>query len=289
MKILLFGGSGQLGYEVHNRARDLNFEVVSPVISEVNISEEAQVKFLIKEVKPDIILNAAAYTAVDNAEKEKEEAFRINRDGVAHIGHAAKELGCRVIHVSTDYVFDGKGKVPIREEDATNPINVYGESKLAGERVLQEIYPEGSLTVRTSSLHGQRGINFVHTMLKLFAELPVVKVVDDQIMSPTWAGWLAEVLLDLGRLSTTGVIHASCSGAISWFDFAEEILKLTHAQSGSKAVLERIPSTDLKRPAPRPMYSVLDCSKLAGILGRSPIPWKVGLTEHLREIGYKVP
>ncbi len=288
MKILLFGGSGQLGFEVQKRAFDLDFEVISPVLSEVDITNAQQVRFLAKQVGPDLILNAAAYTAVDKAETDREEAYRINRDGAAVVALAARDLNCRMIHVSTDYVFDGAGNSPLTETSPTNPINVYGASKLEGEREVLKLLGDQGLVVRTSSLHGQRGENFVHTMIKLFSEREVVKVVDDQWMTATWAGWLAEVLLDLGRMKCGGIVHAACSGALTWFDFATAIHNQVKAKNEAigRCRVERTSVKEFVRPAKRPLYSVLDCSRLATLLGRKPITWQEGLRNHLSEIGY---
>lgn len=286
MRILLFGGSGQLGYEIQKRAYDLNFEMVSPVISEVDIADLEQVTFLARKFKPELIVNSAAYTAVDKAEEEQAKAYRVNRDGAAHAAEAAKLVGARLIHVSTDYVFPGDGNVPLSEDSPVGPKNVYGASKLAGEEAVVSILGERALVVRTSSLHGQRGENFVHTMLKLFAERNVVRVVDDQFMSPTWAGWLAEAMLDLAKLGVGGVFHASCAGAISWYDFAAEILALAEPRlaDGTVCRLERTSVADFPRPAARPRYSVMDCSKLSKALGRRPLAWREGLRAHLRDI-----
>lgn len=286
MKILLFGGSGQLGYEIQQRAYDLNFEMVSPVVSEVDVSDIDQVLFLSRKFKPEVIVNAAAYTAVDKAEDEQALAFAVNRDGAAHAAEAAKAIGARLIHISTDYVFPGTGETPLTEESPVGPLNVYGASKLAGEEEVLRILGERALVLRTASLHGQRGDNFVHTMLKLFSERQLVRVVRDQVMSPTWAGWLAESILDLAKLGTGGVMHATCAGAISWFDFAAEILALAEPRlpDGSVCRLESTTIAEFPRPAARPRYSVLDCTKLSKVLGRRPIPWREGLRAHLRDI-----
>lgn len=288
MKILLFGGSGQLGFEVQKRAFDLDFEVVSPVMSEVDITNISQVNFLTQKVRPDLVVNAAAYTAVDKAESEQDEAFKINRDGAGVVAQASREVGCRMIHVSTDYVFEGNGNTPLTERSLTNPLNVYGASKLAGEQQVLSILGKRGLVVRTSSLHGQRGENFVHTMIKLFSERELVKVVSDQWMSPTWAGWLAEVLLDLGRIECDGVVHASCAGAICWYDFAFAILESvrTKNENARRCKLEKTSVNEFVRPAKRPLYSVMDCTRLTSLLGRRPIPWQEGLRSHLSEIGY---
>ena len=287
MKILLFGGAGQLGFELTKRAADLNFSVVSPVISEVDISSLEQVRFIAQRLKPDLIINSAAYTAVDQAESNRDEAFRVNRDGARNVAMVAKELGSRLLYVSTDYVFDGEQGTPLTESDPTNPLGVYGASKLAGEQAVQEAYGAEALIVRTSSLHGQRGENFVHTMLKLFDEREIVRVVSDQFMSPTWAGWLAEVMLDLVRMRATGVVHASCAGVISWLDFAKKIHELGKPMQGDswRAQLAPLSMEELGRPAKRPRYSAFDTTRLAQLLGRPALPWEEGLRNHLREIG----
>ncbi len=286
MKILLFGGSGQLGYEIQQRAYDLNFELVSPVISEVDISDLDQVVYLSRKFRPEVIVNAAAYTAVDKAEEDRVPAFAVNRDGAAHTAEAAKVVGARLVHISTDYVFSGTGETPLTEESPVGPLNVYGASKLAGEEEVTRILGDRALILRTSSLHGQRGENFVHTMLKLLTERQVVRVVQDQIMSPTWAGWLAESILDLAKLGTGGLFHASCAGAVSWYDFAAEIVALTEPRlpDGSVCRLEPTTLADFPRPAIRPRFSVLDCSKLTKVLGRRPLSWREGLRAHLRDI-----
>ncbi len=291
MKILLFGGAGQLGKEIQKRAADLNFEVVSPVVKELDISEKDQVIYLARQVKPDVILNSAAFTAVDQAEQEQELAFQINRDGAAYAAMAARQSGARLIHISTDYVFSGEGKTPLKESDPTDPRSVYGASKLAGEQAVLEENPERSVIVRTSSLHGAYGHNFVHTMLSLFEQKDELRVVNDQIMSPTWAGWLSEVLLDICRTDHAGILHASGRGAISWFDFATRIYEYSRQALNRKGELKIIPATsqEYTRPAPRPAYSVLDCSLLARVIGREIPGWEIGLEMHLREINKWAP
>ena len=287
MKFLLFGGSGQLGFEIQKRAADLNFEVFSPDETEVNISEARQVLYLCSQVKPDLILNCAAYTAVDKAEQEQDLCFKINAEGARNVAQGAKENGARLIHISTDYVFDGELGRALREDDPVNPLSVYGKSKLAGEQEILKIYPERSLVVRTASLYGQRGINFVRTMLELFKTRELVKVVSDQYSSPTWAGWLAEVLLDMSRIESSGVVHAVSKGAVSWYDFAVKILELSREriESHPNLKVEKTTAAEFARPAPRPRYSELDCSKLTKLIGRPPITWQDALATHLKELG----
>jgi len=284
VKILLLGGSGQLGFEIQKRAHDLNFDLISPVLSELDIGDVDQLLFLARRIKPTLILNCAAYTNVDGAEAHREEAFRVNSTGARNSAIAAKETGCRLIHISTDYVFDGTATSPIAETALAAPINVYGESKLGGEQAVLEVLGPKGLVVRTSSLHGQKGVNFVHTMIELFKTRDVVKVVSDQTMSPTWAGWLAEVLLDLGRIEYGGVVHACGQGAVSWLGFAQEILTQVKPKINTRVKLEPISAQEFARPARRPAYSVLDCASLTKVLGRKPITWQVGLKGHLAEL-----
>jgi dTDP-4-dehydrorhamnose reductase len=284
VKILLFGGSGQLGFELMRRAHDLNFQIIAPVSSEVNVAEREQVLFLARQLRPDLILNCAAYTAVDKAEEDREAAFRVNAQGAEAVALAALECGAFLIHVSTDYVFDGTATTPRKENDAVAPLNVYGASKLKGELRIQAILPKNSLIVRTSSLHGQKGVNFVNTMVQLFKKRDQVEIVMDQVMSPTWAGWLAEVLLDFCKLRPTGVVHATCAGAVSWYDFAAKVYELSRERLPHAVTLKPITTAQFGRPARRPPYSVLDCQRLSMLLGRSPIPWEQGLRNHLKEI-----
>ena len=284
MKILLFGGAGQLGYEIERRAHDLNFSLVSPVASEVDITVAKEVSAIAEKVKPTLIINAAAYTAVDKAETDSEPAYSINRDGARNVAMAARHEGARIFHISTDYVFDGNAGHALSETAATNPLSVYGASKLAGEKEVLEVAGANALVIRTSSLYGKRGVNFAETMLRLFSERPEVKVVNDQFMSPTWAGWLAEVLLDLSRIPCDGIVHASCSGVCSWYDFAKRILELS-APRENKVSLLTTTAKEFARPAPRPAYSVLNCDRLAALLERPLMTWEEGLKSYLADVG----
>lgn len=286
MKILLFGGAGQLGYELCARAADLEFEVVSPVAAEVDITDRDQIIKVVSSARPHIVVNCAAYTAVDKAEEEIDLAFRSNRDGAANVADACSRFNARLIHLSTDYVFDGSLGRPLKEDDPTHPLSVYGRSKWEGEGKVREALGDDALIVRTQALYGKKGVNFVYTMLKLFGERDVVKVVDDQWVSPTWAGWLAEVLLDCARIKVGGVLHASCEGTVSWFDFASEIqrLALPHFEGRKVARLERTVAAELKRPAARPTFSAFDTTRLTTVLGRPPMPWRDALESFLREI-----
>ncbi len=287
MKILLFGGAGQLGHEIRKRASDLDFETVSPVAKEVDITEPDQVLKVIVGCRPDVVINCAAYTAVDKAEEESALAFKINRDGAQNIAIACSKIPTRFIHVSTDYVFDGSLGRPLKEDDPKNPISVYGRSKWEGEEAVRDVLGESAFIVRTQALYGQMGVNFVQTMLKLIGDRELVKVVEDQWVSPTWAGWLGEALLDLARLQSGGTLHASCQGTVSWYDFACEIRRLSEGQFEGRrmAVIERTTANSFARPAKRPIYSAFDTTKICSVLGRPPMKWQEGLRLFLGEIG----
>lgn len=291
MRILLFGGSGQLGAEIKKRARDLEFEIVSPVTTEVDICEREQVRKCVAAIKPEVVINSAAFTAVDKAEHEKAAAFRINRDAAGYVAEACAAAGCRMIHISTDYVFDGSLGRELRESDPVSPLGVYGNSKLEGEQRVLETLDDKALVLRTQALFGQKGINFVQSMLRLFPERPSLKIVDDQWVSPTWAGWFAEAILDFVRMPVGGVVHASCSGVVSWFDFAAEIQRLSRPwfKGQPLAVLERTSAAELNRPAKRPTFSAFDTTLIATLLGRPPITWQEGLALYLTEIGVLEP
>lgn len=288
MKILLFGGSGQLGFELKKRAADLNFSLVSPVTKEVDITEAVQVRNLVDSLRPDLVINSAAYTAVDKAEEESEAAFAVNAKGAQFVAEACARADCRLIHISTDYVFDGLTGRPLSEEDPVNPVSVYGRSKLQGEEAIRSILGDRALVVRTQALYGQKGVNFVYTMLKLFEEREELKIVDDQFISPTWAGWLAEAVLDLARLPASGTLHASCSGVVSWYDFAVAIQTMSSGRFANKKVarLERTTAKELSRPAQRPVFSAFDVTKITAVLQRSPLSWEDALRQFLTEIAF---
>ncbi len=224
---------------------------------------------------------------MDRAETDEIKAYAVNKDGAANAARACKESGARLLHVSTDYVFGEGFKGPIPEDAPTEPLNVYGASKRAGEMEIAAILPQSSLIVRTSSLHGRFGANFVHTMLELFRAREEITVVSDQFMSPTWAGWLARVLLELApRTSSVGIVHACSYGVISWFDFAQAILEEVEGALDRCPRLVRIRADQYPRPAKRAHYSAMSTERLTSWLQRSPIHWREGLRAHLRELGY---
>jgi dTDP-4-dehydrorhamnose reductase len=284
VKILLFGGAGQLGSAIRTRAHDLAFEVAAPVAKEVDIREAQQVEFLVRGFAPDVVINCAAFTAIDRAEEEQELCFAINRDGAANVARACVKGGARLIHLSTDYVFDGTGNCPLTENDPTNPINIYGRSKLAGEEAVRDLLGEKALVIRTQSLFGSRGNNFLHTLLTLLPVRDTLKIVSDHYTSPTPVGWLSGVILDLIRLKCGGTIHAAVKGGVSLRQVAEFVVERYKQLYPDRRIAQIEPTTtsEVARPAARPLFLTLDTSKLVSLLGRATPSWEVGVEEFLR-------
>lgn len=272
MNVLVTGGRGQLGRSVVARGRAAGHTVWAPDVDELDICDPAQAA---RVAGHDVVINAAAYTAVDKAETDRDRAFAINRDGAGTIAAACREHGVRCLHVSTDYVFDGTATAPIREDALIAPLGVYGASKAEGERL---VHAAGGTVVRTSWLFAEGGPSFVHTMLRLARERPVLRVVADQRGCPTYAADLADALLALAALPEhDDTYHACNAGETTWHAFAEAIV--AEARTHGPVACERIDAittADYPTPARRPAYSVFDTTRLraAGIV--MP-PWTPGL------------
>jgi dTDP-4-dehydrorhamnose reductase len=289
MKICVIGASGQVGREILERVSPSD-QIIALDREEVDIADRNAIERVVLPLQPDLILNVAAYTAVDKAEEEETLAEEINTLGAENVAVVAKELDARHILVSTDYVFGGPSYTEhcslLTEEDPPDPCNVYGRTKREGELAALGVYPEGTLIARTSSVHGQYGNNFVHTMLRLLEERDELSVVHDQIMSPTWAGWFAETLLQYGTIEETGIVHTCSLGAISWFEFAVAIRELaTFPPNISPATLLSVPTTKFPTPAKRPPFSAMSTERLQKILPESAISWEDGLRYHLADLG----
>ncbi|GGA79818.1 dTDP-4-dehydrorhamnose reductase [Edaphobacter acidisoli] len=295
-KILLTGSTGQVGGELLPRLSKFG-EVVAPGRDAMDLANVASVREVIRAVRPRWIVNPAAYTAVDKAESEPELAYAINRDAVRVMGEEARAIGAGVIHFSTDYVFDGAGDRPYVETDATNPVSVYGASKLAGERALAES-GAGHLIFRTSWVYGARGKNFLLTILRLAREREVVRVVADQHGAPTWSrdlavmtahamsqceaiGDVADVLVQLG-----GVYHTTSSGETTWHGFATEAVRLVREREPEVklADLEAITTAEYPTPARRPANSRMNTSKLASCFGWRMADWRESLRKVVAEL-----
>ena len=276
MRVLVLGARGMLGTDIVNEWQ--SDELIPAGSSEADLREFPQVDSLIKKVRPDWIVLAAAYTDVDGCERHPELAFAVNATGVENVARAAKSSGSRLFLVSTDYVFDGKGTRPYETTDPIAPLNVYGTSKAAGEKALQKNHSAWCIG-RTSWLFGVNGPSFPEKILKAAESRPELSVVNDQIGSPTYTRDFARAIRDLVMKDARGITHITNEGSCSWFDFAKEIL----AGSGRGSIPVRPISTDQSaRPARRPNYSVLSPSSLHAF-GIRTRPWQEALTEFLKE------
>lgn len=271
--ILVVGANGMLGRDLMALLGDRGHGVD---IADIDISSPESVFTVIGTLKPEVVINCAAYTDVDGCESNTETAMAVNGEGVAYLAMACKDNGALLVQVSTDYVFDGSKGAPYVEDDAPCPLSVYGESKLAGE--MNAAFSPEHLIVRTQWLYGLHGKNFVETMLRIAAEKSEVTVVDDQIGSPTWTVDLAQALIALIDHGCRGVYHAANSDYCSWNDFAGAIFE----ESGLNVTVTPMTTAALNRPARRPLYSTLDCAKLGAESGCHPQSWRNALREYLK-------
>lgn len=291
MRVLVFGVGGQVGREICRAAWPASFELVLLDRGAADITKSAAVSAVIGREKPDLVINLAAYTAVDRAESEPETAWAVNCAGIAHIAASCGENGTPLVHLSTDYVFDGCKSEPYREGDAVNPLNIYGLTKEAGERAVRAAAPR-HIILRTAWVYGAYGANFVKTMLRLGAERPILRVVADQRGCPTAAADIAAALIAIARqiergATDWGTFHFAAAGSTSWHEFAEEIVALTQAlgawPSGSGPRVEPITTDQYPTAARRPMNSVLDCRKIEA-RGIALPPWRSSLPAVVREL-----
>jgi dTDP-4-dehydrorhamnose reductase len=287
--ILLFGRTGQVGQQLLGRLRVIG-EVVSPSRAEADLAQPETVRSLLLRVKPHVIVNAAAYTAVDAAEREPALAHRINADAPSIMARCARDLDAVLLHYSTDYVFDG-ARGPYVETDTVNPLNAYGRSKLAGEVAIRE---SGALhlILRTSWVYGATGKNFLNTVIRLADERPLLRIVDDQRGAPTWSRTIAEVSttilrqLQAGRPSqeTVGTYHLTNTGDTTWFGFAKLIVDESRPLRRGSPRVEPIRSEEYPTPARRPADSRLDCRKLTETFGVTLPHWRDAALRCLAEI-----
>lgn len=281
MKVLVTGAAGQLGQALIATAPP-RARVVTMDRAALDIGDRAAVAKAIESERPDLIVNAAAYTAVDKAENEPDLAFRINADAPAHLAEAAKGTGARLIHISTDFVFDGTAPHPYRPDDKANPLGVYGASKRAGEEAVLAVSPD-ALIVRTAWVYAARGHNFVRTMLRLMRERSSVSVVADQIGTPTHAASLARAIWKLADARAAGVHHFTDAGVASWYDFAVAIAEEAEALGLIGQVLVTpIAASQYPTPARRPTFGVLDKAETWAITG-VPRHWRAELRLMLNE------
>ncbi len=282
MRILVIGRDGQLSHslaEQGSKRTDLELKAVGR--PQLDLERPDTIDNEIVAFRPDVVVNAAAYTAVDKAESEPEKALAVNREGAAVASGAAAKVNSAFIHISTDYVFDGRKSEPYVEEDETGPLNVYGRSKLEGERAVLAAHPR-ALVLRTSWLFSPFGSNFMKTMLRLGSERPVLRVVGDQIGNPTSALDLASAILDIAPVlqeEPGGLYHLSGADSTSWYDFADFIFQEGKKHGWPSPALEAIPSSEYKTPAQRPDNSRLNCNAFASRFGITLRPWNDAVLE----------
>jgi dTDP-4-dehydrorhamnose reductase len=275
MRVTVFGASGLLGKAL---MREWSGDVVTGLGSrDADIRDASRVMQMARETDPEWIVLTAAYTDVDGCESNAELAFAVNRDGAVNVGRAAKEVGARLLFLSSDYVFDGKKTAPYETNDSRNPQSVYGRTKAEAEVRLLELIPDCCI-VRTSWLFGPGGKCFPDTILKLAADRPFINVVDDQRGSPTYAVDLARTITSLCRQNAEGIVHVTNAGSCTWFEFAQQIVKSSDLTTNVRPTS----SEQMARPAPRPAYSVLSPSSLVE-LGLAMPSWQDALSRYMSE------
>ncbi|AZO86635.1 dTDP-4-dehydrorhamnose reductase [Stutzerimonas stutzeri] len=287
MKVLINGRHGQVSHELQRRLGVLG-ELIVLGREQLDLAQPDQIRRQVQNLRPDLIINAAAHTAVDLAESEPQAAFAINAIAPGILAEEALALDIPLIHYSTDYVFDGLKAGPYNEDDTPNPLGVYGKSKLAGEQAIKDVQGK-HLILRTSWVYSNHGRNFLLTMQRLLQEKPELRVVADQIGAPTWTGTLANSTLALiehwqaREVANWGIYHLTAQGETSWFGFAQAIGEALRQQGKPCAALLPIPSSDYPTPAARPLNSRLDCSRLQRDWGVSQPDWQTALRECLTE------
>ena len=279
MRTLIFGGAGMLGRALVAEARARNFAALALPRGQADVRDRDRLLYWAETFRPELVVNCAAFTKVDACESEPERAAEVNGRAVEHVADAARQAGARLIQLSTDYVFDGRGSEPYAEDAATAPLSVYGRSKLAGEAAA--LAAPRALVVRTSWLFGPGGPNFAATIVRKIAEgARRLEVVDDQVGCPTYTPFLARAVLDLAPLALDGVVHYRNREPVSWYAFADEIARLW----ASDVEVVPVTTAQVPRPAPRPAYSVLDVSRFERALRRRVEPWGWGLVEYLTAV-----
>ena len=286
--VLVFGAGGQVGRELTQRPAPPGFTMVGLGHADADIADRGAVARAVRQHRPDVIINAAAYTAVDKAESEPDRAFAVNEAGARHLADAAQEAGAALVHFSTDYVFDGRKATPYAEDDPVAPASVYGRSKEAGERAVRETTPR-HVIVRTAWVYAAHGHNFLRTMLRLARERDLVRVVADQHGTPTAASDLAEATFAiLAKLQDEdarfGTFHLTNSGRTTWHGFAEAIFAGLARRGGRAPRLDAIATADYPTPARRPAMSVLDCAKIERVFGIRLRPWEEALNDTMETL-----
>lgn len=288
MRVLVIGSSGQLGFELMRTAWPASWSISGLTHGDLDITDSGAVDRVLNASGSALVVNAAGYTAVDRAEIDSPAAFAVNRNGAAHVADACARTGIPLMHISTDYVFDGTKRDAYAEDDPVAPINVYGASKAAGEDEVRRRSAR-HLILRTSWLYGAHGTNFVKAMLRLGAERPELRVVDDQLGSPTAAADLAACIVQIShRIATAsprwGTYHLCGAGATTWYEFARCIFDLRTSGRNAAPRLRSVSSAEFDAPARRPPNSRLDCGRMQRVFGVACPPWETSLARRLPEI-----
>jgi dTDP-4-dehydrorhamnose reductase len=290
MKLLLVGSRGQLGWELLNATKECGLDCEGLDTPQIDITDRGAVERTVRRKEFSLVINAAAYTAVDKAESERDQAFAVNAEGPGYLAVACAKKNIPLIHISTDYVFDGAKATPYIESDALCPIGSYGESKAVGEKAVQEAL-EAHIILRTSWLYSSHGNNFVKTILRLASEREELKVVGDQYGCPTYAADLATAILEItkqiasGRPIEWGIYHYCGRGVTTWHEFARKICELGEKYTSIRVKDIKAISTDqYPTPAKRPPYSALDCSKIEMVFGIQTRPWQDSLAEMMEKM-----
>jgi len=286
MKALITGANGQLGWELQRTKPD-DWDIVALSRTELDITDSTAVSSIINKHQPDLVINTAAYTAVDKAESEKDKAYDVNVRGAANLAKESEDSGFRLIHISTDFVFDGNKSQPYMPDDKPNPTCVYGASKLQGEQEAISVTKGKAVILRTSWVYSVHGNNFVKTMLRLMLERDEIGVVSDQIGTPTWAKKFAQTIWQIAtKKEMQGIWHWTNAGSASWYDFSkaiqEEAFKLGLLKK--KIPILSIRTKDYPTPAKRPSYSVLDSTRTWKALGHTAPHWRESLRIMLEEL-----
>jgi dTDP-4-dehydrorhamnose reductase len=290
MKILLTGSKGQLGQEVEIAGLNAGWDIISMDLPEIDIAEINNLTRIFSELKPSIVINAAAYTAVDLAETQENTCYAVNLKGPANLAQLCSHYNSRLIHISTDYVFNGKGNRPYQEDDPVSPVNVYGYSKAEGEKAV--LSGSGNhIVIRTSWLYGRYGKNFVKTMLRMGQEKKSIRVVNDQYGCPTCAYDLAEAIIVIAqrlvenRSNYSGLYHFCGNSIITWYEFAVSIFQFAGELGISDIpVVIPIPTSQFPTAAKRPLYTALDCSKIKKVFEIEFKPWQQSLKNTIHQI-----
>lgn len=285
MKLLVTGANGQLSRCLSDLAKSTDWDWIFATRQQFDLANSSAVKAFINTNQPDIIINTAAYTKVDQAEEESNLAFEVNQQGVENLVNAVEDNQARIIHISTDYVFEGQGTNPYEEGDAVNPQSVYGSSKAAGEKIIIDKIYNRSYILRTSWLYSEYGQNFVKTMLRLGSERKDINVVNDQMGMPTYAGDLAQGIIRMIETIETGnapfgIYHFANKNITSWFHFATEVMKL----AGLECVVHPIPTSQFPTLAKRPVFSALNTDKFESIFNFAIRNWEDALQECIDRI-----